>query len=155
MASESSAAVPPWYAAYPTPKTEKPGRISREEVLEALKAVESSGVKDFVLIDVRRNDFEGGSIRGSINIPAQSLYTTIPSWYKVFKAAGIKKAIWYCNSSRGRGTRTAGWFKDYIDEQNDTEIQSVILVDGIKGWATAGGEYVERMDEYVESYWKA
>jgi arsenical-resistance protein 2 len=30
-------------------------------------------------------------------------------------------------------------------------MQSLVLVDGIKGWATAGPEYTEWMDEYDEA----
>ncbi|KAK6517484.1 hypothetical protein TWF281_004136 [Arthrobotrys megalospora] len=157
MESNQSTVVPPapWYSGYPAPRSNTPNKITCGEVLELLKAADISEAKDFVLIDVRRNDYEGGSIHGSINIPAQSFYTTIPSWYSLFKAAGVKKAIWYCNSSRGRGTRSALWFQDYIDGSNDTELKSMILVDGIKGWATNGDEYIGRMDEYVESYWKS
>ena len=39
---------------------------------------------------------QGGIIRGSINLPAQSLYPTIPTLYSMFKAAGLRKIIWYC-----------------------------------------------------------
>lgn len=39
---------------------------------------------------------QGGTIRGSINLPAQSLFPTIPTLYAWFKAAGVKKVIWYC-----------------------------------------------------------
>ncbi len=39
---------------------------------------------------------QGGTIRGSINLPAQSLYPTIPTLYTVFKAACIHTIIWYC-----------------------------------------------------------
>jgi arsenical-resistance protein 2 len=56
-------------------------------------------------------------------------------------------------SSRGRGTRAAGWFNDYIQEQSDKEMKSVILVGGIKGWATAGEDYAKSMDGYVAEYW--
>lgn len=31
---------------------------------------------------------------------------------------------------------------------------SVILEGGIKGWATAGGEFVKWMDGYDEAVWK-
>ena len=84
------------------------------------------GVRDFVLVDLRRVDHEvrrnpppcvlpplalagrccchfavdiyqqGGTIRGSINLPAQSLYPTLPTLYSVLKAASVRKVIWYC-----------------------------------------------------------
>lgn len=33
-------------------------------------------------------------------------------------------------------------------------MQSLVLLDGIKGWSTAGEEYVQLMDEYQEKVWK-
>lgn len=59
MAStDETAAAPaaPWYAAYPAPKS-KVVTISREEVLELLKTTPLEK-RDFVLVDLRRNDFE-------------------------------------------------------------------------------------------------
>jgi len=32
-------------------------------------------------------------------------------------------------------------------------MESVVLLEGIKGWAAAGGEYVRWMDEYDERVW--
>ena len=58
-------------------------------------------------------------------------------------------------SSRGRGSRAAGWFSDYIQDQNDTKMESFALEGGIKGWATAGEEYVKKMTEYDPSVWEA
>ncbi|KAJ8125777.1 hypothetical protein O1611_g7861 [Lasiodiplodia mahajangana] len=140
----------PWHAAFPAPKTTQPASLSREEVLDKLR----TGVvgRDFILVDVRRNDYEpgqGGTIRGAINLPAQSLFPTIPVLYQLFKNAGVRHVIWYCGSSRGRGTRAAGWFNDHIQGQGDEEMQSVILAGGIKGWAMAGDDFVTLMDGYV------
>ncbi|KAH7176080.1 Rhodanese-like domain-containing protein [Dactylonectria macrodidyma] len=145
--------TPPWYAAYPAPRHTQPGSLTREELLEMMKAGKSVAGRDFVLVDLRRNDHEGGTIRGSINLPAQSLYPTIPTLYNMSKAAGLRKIIWYCSSSRGRGTRAAGWFCDYIADRGDGEMESLVLLEGIKGWATTGGEFVEWMDEYDAAAW--
>ncbi|KAL4723579.1 hypothetical protein ACLX1H_009217 [Fusarium chlamydosporum] len=41
-------------------------------------------------------------------------------------------------SSRGRGPRAAGWFKDYLDQQGDYQMKSLVLSEGITGWAKAG-----------------
>ncbi|KAK4112897.1 Rhodanese-like protein, partial [Canariomyces notabilis] len=149
----------PWHAAYPAPRNSQPDGITREEVLDLLKSKlvvtdgKASGPRDFVLVDLRRNDHEGGTIRGSINLPAQSLYPTLPTLYSVLKAAGLRKVIWYCGSSRGRGTRAAGWFADLLSDQGDHDMQSLVLVGGIKGWATSGPEYTQWMDEYDEAVW--
>lgn len=59
-------------------------------------------------------------------------------------------------SSRGRGTRAAGWFEDYLREQGDEgkKMKSLILEGGIKGWVKGGSAYVEEMDGYAEEVWK-
>ncbi|KAM5373259.1 hypothetical protein ACJZ2D_007088 [Fusarium nematophilum] len=145
----------PWYAAYPIPRHTQPGSLTREELLKMMKGGDNVAGRDFVLVDLRRNDHEGGTIRGSINLPAQSLYPAIPTLYSMFKAAGLRKVIWYCSSSRGRGTRAAGWFSDYIADHGDGEgeMESLVLLEGIKGWAATGGEFVEWMDEYEAGAW--
>jgi arsenical-resistance protein 2 len=124
-------------------------------------------------------------IRGSINLPAQSLYHTIPALYRLFKAANLVKVIWFCGklgnspltvvsvsrcchrlssrtilakhrsgSSRGRGTRAAGWFADYLKERNEQSMESFILEGGIKGWVAGGKQFWELMDGYEESAWQ-
>lgn len=84
-----------------------------------MKNGEKSGQK-FVLVDVRRTDFEvwlrfrsstfvssmlnhiftqGGTLEGAINLPAHSFYVTIPTHYAIFKAAGINEVIFWCGKS--------------------------------------------------------
>lgn len=58
-------------------------------------------------------------------------------------------------SSRGRGARAAAWFSDYADDRGDSDIHSLILFEGINGWATAGGEFAKLMDEYDATFWVA
>ena len=60
----------------------------------------------------------------------------------------------FVGSSRGRGSRATGWLADQIEKDNFDGMKSLALVGGIKGWAGAGGEYVEWMDEYDEKVWK-
>ncbi|KAH8787559.1 arsenate reductase [Hyaloscypha sp. PMI_1271] len=141
----------PWYAAYPTQRNSA-SWVTKQTLLSWMEKGEIAG-KDFILVDLRRTDFEGGTIRGSINLPAQSLYPTIPTLYTLLSKAGIASVIWFCGSSRGRGSRAAGWFSDYIQDQNDTKMKSYALEGGIKGWVTAGEEFIRMMDEYDASAW--
>ncbi|KAM6534196.1 hypothetical protein FALCPG4_007128 [Fusarium falciforme] len=95
MASQQQAGVAPWHVKYPAPERQ-PGSMTREQLLELMRQVGGVAGADFVLGDLRRNDYEGGTIRGSINLPAQSLYPSIPTLYGMFKARGLRKIIWYC-----------------------------------------------------------
>ncbi|KAI1942665.1 hypothetical protein LOZ66_001071 [Ophidiomyces ophidiicola] len=141
----------PWHAAFPAP-TRKADIITREEVLQWLR--HQSDDAEYVLVDVRRADHEGGTILGSINLPAQSLHPSLATLYAIFKKANVKKVVFYCGSSQGRGTRAGGWFADYIAENDSTCMTSLVLEGGIKGWLKAGEEYVKCMDGYDEVVWK-
>ncbi|KAJ5102292.1 hypothetical protein NUU61_004514 [Penicillium alfredii] len=147
----SSSTESPWHAKYPAPRTVA-ASISRQELLQWFQEGKEAG-KDFVLVDLRRTDFDGGTIRGSLNLPAQSLYPTLPTFYSLLQNSRVKHVVWYCGSSRGRGTRAAGWFADLIEDNRDTALTSVVLEGGIKGWAGAGMEYTSFMDEYDASAW--
>ncbi|KFY35644.1 hypothetical protein V494_05731 [Pseudogymnoascus sp. VKM F-4513 (FW-928)] len=154
MASTTAPAPPaeeqPWHAAFPSPKSVATP-VSREQMRDWLTGDKVPG-KDFVLVDLRRNDYKGGMIRGSINLPAQSLYSNIPQLFNLFSAAGVKTIVWYCGSSLGRGGRAAGWFQDYIKEQGkEGDMKSCTLTGGIKGWVAAGEEYVALVDGILPS----
>ncbi|KAK2736238.1 hypothetical protein FQN57_000836 [Myotisia sp. PD_48] len=156
MSGAAIAQETPWHAAFPSPKIVAT-TITRDEVLQMItKNATGTNPLDFVLVDLRRADHEGGTISGSLNLPAQSLYPSIPTLYAVLKQGGIKKVIWYCGSSAGRGTRAGGWFADYLHDvkKGETGMESLVLVGGIKGWVKAGEEYITQMDGYDANVWK-
>ena len=66
------------------------------QLLEELSAAEKHKARDFLLVDVRRTDWEGGTITTSINFPAQSFYQTRSIVYQLCKQAGIKRVFFYC-----------------------------------------------------------
>jgi arsenical-resistance protein 2 len=59
----------PWHAAFPAPHLEA-------GVMPAARAqmILSMKIASMLIIDVRRTDYEGGSVRGSLNIPAQGFW---------------------------------------------------------------------------------
>jgi len=142
----------PWYDAYPAVKSQDVPVLVRSDFLRMIYSGASPG-QDFLLVDLRRNDHVGGTIHGSLNLPAQSLYPSLPTLYAIVKAAKIPKVIWYCGSSRGRGNRAAGWFQDLLTEKEDHDIASLVLVEGIAGWVKGGAEYTKLIDEYDPEAW--
>ena len=48
---------PAWHEKYPKPQTEIPAAISKDELLARMKSGEKGG-KDFLVVDLRRNDHE-------------------------------------------------------------------------------------------------
>jgi len=58
MANSDAPNPPPWYAAYPAPSNQSPASITREQVLDMLKEKNGTVQRDFVLVDLRRADYE-------------------------------------------------------------------------------------------------
>ncbi|KAJ9611608.1 hypothetical protein H2200_004792 [Cladophialophora chaetospira] len=148
----------PWHAHFPAPRTTSPNSLTREELLGKLKAGEKGG-REFLLVDLRRDDFKGGTISSSLNLPAQTLYPSLPTLYNLCAhSETTRTVIFYCGSSSGRGTRAASWFADYIDDVaasgEEVKVESVILKAGIKGWVAGGEEYIEWMEGFEEGVWK-
>ncbi|KAI5787717.1 Rhodanese-like domain-containing protein [Peziza echinospora] len=152
---------PAWYSLLPPPQSEVKW-ISREDVYTLLSDPSRHVPgRDFILVDLRRNDHEGGTIKSSLNLPAQSFYQSIPTLYTLALSAGVKSVIFYCGSSTGRGSRAAAWFQDYIltqvqgiDESDGLpKVTSYALEGGVRGWARAGEKFVELMPGYDEKVW--
>jgi len=111
---------------------------------------------EFLLVDVRRTDWEGGTIKTSINLPAQSFYQSRKPLFDLCDRASIKQVIFYCGSSSGRGPRCASWMQDYIDDiakfGKHPAMKVLVLKGGIKGWVRDfGGSMVEGFEE---KYWE-
>ncbi|PWW76566.1 hypothetical protein C7212DRAFT_319863 [Tuber magnatum] len=149
----STSEQPPWHIAYPKPVSEAVF-LPRSTVLEWFSSEDKLPGKHFALVDLRRNDHEGGTIKTSINLPAQSMHPSIPTLYTLFSSAGISAVVFYCGSSQGRGSRAASWMQDYINEKGDKDMKSFALEGGIKGWVKEGGKLLEMIDGYEEEAWK-
>ncbi|EAT88456.2 hypothetical protein SNOG_04696 [Parastagonospora nodorum SN15] len=121
-----------WSDAFPAPRTTAP-IITREDAVSALSS------PDLLVVDVRRTDYEGGTIKGSINLPAHSFYMNRAVLFDLCKRAGVKKVAFYC---------------DYIVDQGDTDIESLTLGGGIKDWVKAGEPYIQHMEGFDAEYWK-
>lgn len=58
-------------------------------------------------------------------------------------------------SSKGRGSRAAGWFSDLLQDHSIDNIKSVVLSGGIAGWVQGGPDFVEWIEGYDEGAWKS
>ncbi|KAG9245719.1 Rhodanese-like domain-containing protein [Calycina marina] len=152
---EGGEAEKPWHAAFPVPRATVP-EITSDELMKKFDGMDiEPKPRDFLLVDVRRIDWEGGTIIGSLNLPAQSFWQSRKMLLDLCDRAGIKQVIFYCGSSSGRGPRCAGWMKDYVDDVakfgRGSSLTVKILKGGIKGWVK---EFEGSMvDGFEEKYW--
>ncbi|CEL63408.1 hypothetical protein RSOLAG1IB_10737 [Rhizoctonia solani AG-1 IB] len=126
-----------WHDAFPAPSFDTP-RISAETLAETMTH-RVPGV-DYIVVDVRRNDFENVFIKGAINLPAHSFYPTLPTVTTLLSK--IPDVIFHCNSctETGRGSRVAGWYADQLAQLGITTSKSWILDGGIKRFETLYGD---------------
>ena len=118
----------------------------------------SMKIASLLIVDVRRTDYEGGSIRGSINIPAQGFWWNRGMLYELAYKADIEWVVFTCNSCSpgGRGPRCAAWFLEFVrGVAGDEDMQILSLEGGMKGWVAGGEMYTRLMDGFVEEHWDA
>jgi len=128
--SAPESALKNWWDAYPAPASPA-SSLECGEVADLIRNPEL-GEKDFVVVDVRRNDHAGGHVRGSVQQPAQTFYDDLFKFYEEHKET--KQVIFYCGSSLGRGPRCAKWYQDYLDQQGNTESKAFWMLGGAKEW---------------------
>ena len=147
-----SAAEQPWHASFPSPTTTAALMPQRRAMM-----ILSMRIASLLVIDVRRTDYEGGAIRGSLNIPAQGFWWNRGMLYELAYKADMEWVVFTCGSSSsgGRAERCAGWFLEHVrGVAGDEDMQVLVLEGGVKGWVRAGAEYVQLMDGFREEYWR-
>ena len=145
-----ASAEQPWHTAFPKP-------TMTAEIMPQRRAmmILSMKIASMLIIDVRRTDYEGGAIRGSLNIPAQGFYWNRGMLYELCYKADIEWVVFTCGSSAGRGPRCAGWFLDHVrNTAQDNDMQIMVLESGVKGWVKAGPQYTQFMDGFRPEYWE-
>jgi len=134
-----------WWDAYPAFKSHAP-LITADDLAVLLSAKD----ENLAVIDVRRNDHNGGHVRGSAQWPAQSFYDDLPSFFEQYR--NKEKVVFYCSSSRGRGPRCAGWYQDYLNETGTSTSTAYILQGGIKTWLDKYADDEEFVDKDVPEH---
>ncbi|KAG8967333.1 hypothetical protein FRC03_010178 [Tulasnella sp. 419] len=127
----------PWHAVFPAPRS-TPAYATAADLASMVRNLTAG--KDYVIVDVRRADFEDAFIKGAVNFPAHSFYPTIQSIGHILSHIPI--VVFHCNSCSegGRGPRTAGWYADELERRGLDKSGVFILSGGIKGWIRQFGE---------------
>ena len=117
-----------------------------------VKEVSAEGLYDqftnddstFVVVDLRREDYSQGHIKGAWNVPVtgqmteDDLSTLLEKLNNYTQQKNISQldVIFHCSSSKNRGPRVANQFSAFIDQNKCyTTYQSCVLVNGYTGWS--------------------
>ncbi|QRV92463.1 Dual specificity phosphatase, catalytic domain [Ceratobasidium sp. AG-Ba] len=71
-------------------------------------------MKDYVVVDVRDDDFIGGNIVGCVRAPSNNYLTTVDSL--VTKTQDVPKMVFHCSLSQQRGPKAA---RIYAETRNN------------------------------------
>ncbi|GAA5866524.1 hypothetical protein JCM1840_001346 [Sporobolomyces johnsonii] len=134
---------PSWHAAFPTPSAclanSSLASIAADALRDLILAQPRLDQRDFLVVDVRRTDFENAFVAGAVNLPAHSFYPTLPSLLPILSR--YRRVIFHCQSSNGRGPRCAGWYQDALNDAGIKQdvSESMVLEGGIKVWVESFG----------------
>ncbi|KAK2476355.1 hypothetical protein H9L39_11579, partial [Fusarium oxysporum f. sp. albedinis] len=127
-----------------------------EKILEEVNATDPT----FAVIDVRDNDYIGGHIKGSTNIPAHTLDAMMPTLVRRLKDK--KTVVFHCALSQQRGPSAAlkyvrerdGLLKSMGEDPKGESGQDVFVLDrGFSGWQEVYGEDERLTEGYVKDLW--
>ncbi|KAI8824503.1 Rhodanese-like domain-containing protein [Fimicolochytrium jonesii] len=114
--------------------------------------------KDFVVVDVRGDDFANGNIRGAVNVPSHEFLEDPAAYVEKFK--DVPKVVFHCALSQVRGPKCAqryaqaledGVAKAAIDGSLPSEV--LILRGGFENWQS-GPTRRDLIESYNEEFWK-
>jgi hypothetical protein len=127
--------------------------IPKEQLLRQYQILGDVLNAGTLLIDVRRTDYEGGTIRGSLNMPAQSFPYNMSTLFRLCQGDGlsvISRVVFYC----GKFVSTVC---DYIPTlvQDLPTVEDLDVPDGLQSTLQLVVQNLVFLSALMFSSWKA
>ncbi|KAF9567454.1 hypothetical protein EC968_003255 [Mortierella alpina] len=128
--------------------------------------------KDYLIVDVRDDDYVGGHIPGSLNVPSKKLPEELPVLIEEYKA--VPQLFFHCALSQVRGPKAARRWSEAL-AQRDTQLEEAeakteaaaveaankgplsqkvsILRGGFGDWQAKYKDNKILVEDYEEQYW--
>ncbi|KAI8384302.1 Rhodanese-like domain-containing protein [Radiomyces spectabilis] len=109
--------------------------------------------KDYLVIDVRDTDFEGGNIPHAVNVPAGQLLDRV---HEIIDEYGQVPCVYFhCALSQVRGPKAARIYKESLHLQGiQTNQQVKVLRGGFEGWHAKYRKEKQLLENYDPSIWQ-
>ncbi|KAJ3091047.1 hypothetical protein HK102_001867 [Quaeritorhiza haematococci] len=108
---------------------------------------------DYLIVDVRGDDFEGGHIPKCKNIPSDEFLVKVSQYVDEFRS--VKKVVFHCALSQVRGPKCASRYYAALANQEPQRQQEVLTLRG--GFTTWQAKYKKRpelVQDYNEEFWE-
>ncbi|KAF9982539.1 hypothetical protein BGZ75_005982 [Mortierella antarctica] len=128
--------------------------------------------KDYLIVDVRDDDYVGGHIPGSLNVPSRELPDKLPVLIEEYKE--VPQLFFHCALSQVRGPKAARRWSEALAER-DTKLEEAeakteaaaveaankgplsqkvnILRGGFGDWQAKYKDNKTLVEDYEEQYW--
>ncbi|KAF9046086.1 Rhodanese-like domain-containing protein [Panaeolus papilionaceus] len=126
--------------------------MNRDELAELMKS-DKVAKKDFVVVDVRDDDFVGGNVKGCVNQPASDFLMTVDGL--VAKTKDVPVVIFHCALSQVRGPKAARVYaetrRNILDKDIDHEV--VVLRDGFTEFQAKYRNDPDLVENWDKDFW--
>ncbi|KAG9285230.1 hypothetical protein G9A89_002126 [Geosiphon pyriformis] len=107
--------------------------IEPDHVVELVKNKSKVPGKDYLLVDVRDEDFEKFHVPNSVNFPSAGLSNSVQNLIAEYNQ--VPELIFYCALSQKRGPNSARIYKESINQSEVKTDQKVkVMKGGFVGW---------------------
>ncbi|TFK33008.1 Rhodanese-like domain-containing protein [Crucibulum laeve] len=128
--------------------------ISGDELAQLMKSEDKAAKKDFVIIDVRDDDYFGGNIKGAVNKPSSEFLTNVDALVKDTK--DVPLVIFHCALSQVRGPKAARIYEETrrtMLEDKDIHHEVVVLRDGFTQFQTKYKDDPALVENWDKDVW--
>jgi len=124
--------------------------IKPTELAQVIKDPSQVPGKDYLVVDVRDDDFEGGNIPNSINSPSKKFLDEVDNL--VSKYNQVPKLVFTCALSQVRGPKCARIYKETLENKGiDQKIQ--VLQGGVGEWQKQHKNDPQLIENYDADFW--
>ncbi|KAI8089189.1 Rhodanese-like domain-containing protein [Halteromyces radiatus] len=126
--------------------------VDSEELVKLIRDPTKQVGIDYVIVDVRDQDFIGGNIPGALNIPANQIVDSATEL--VQKYSKVPEIYFHCALSQVRGPKSARIYKEYLHLQGITTDQQVkVIRGGFEGWQQKYKDEKDLIENYDPELW--
>ncbi|KAJ3226684.1 hypothetical protein HDU78_010318 [Chytriomyces hyalinus] len=109
--------------------------------------------QDYLVVDVRDEDFESGHVSKAINVPSKEFHKDPASYAPLLEAP--KKVIFHCALSQVRGPKAANAYLKEVVEAAGSKQEVYVLQGGFTKWQSRYGKDNLLTQDYDEELWKS
>ncbi|KAI8330762.1 Rhodanese-like protein [Chlamydoabsidia padenii] len=128
--------------------------VDGDQVVQLIRDPSKQVGKDYLIIDVRDDDFVGGNIPGALNVPANQLVDAASDLAQTY--SNVPVIYFHCALSQVRGPKSARIYNEirHLQPSLSSKDQQVYVIrGGFEGWHARYKDEKDLMENYDADRW--